>query len=160
MESASGVSQVPDHVLGYLGEQKALTLATATGGGEPHAATYLYVNDGVDLFIWLKPSSRTAENVKSNPRVGFAIDEYASDLRQTKGVQGTGQAAAIGGEEIARVASLFGDKFPELSPGATLSITFFRIEPSELEFIDNTKDGGEPAEGEFGAEFHREHVGG
>ena len=158
--SAQPALEVPSHVLEYISSKSTLTLATASPQGVPHASTYLYVNDGPHLFFWAKPSTTTAKHIEANSTVAFAIDEYASDLRQTKGVQGTGQAAAIGGEEIARVASLFGDKFPELSPGATLSITFFRIEPSELEFIDNTKDGGEPAEGEFGAEFHREHVGG
>jgi uncharacterized protein YhbP (UPF0306 family) len=158
--SATPALEVPSHVLDYISSQNTLTLATASPQGMPHASTYLYVNDGPNLFFWAKPSTVTAKHIEANSTVSFAIDEYASDLRQTKGVQGTGQATAIGGEEIARVASLFGDKFPELSPGATLSIAFFRIEPSELEYIDNTKDGGEAAEGEFGAEFHREHVGG
>ncbi len=50
MES-SRAAEVPQHVLDYVSGESALTLATATGDGEPHAATFLYVNDGVDLFI-------------------------------------------------------------------------------------------------------------
>ena len=158
--SAQPGLDLPSHVLDYISSQNTLTLATASPQGVPHASTYLYVNDGSSLFFWAKPNTVTAKHIEANPTVSYAIDEYASDLRQTKGVQGTGQASAIGGEEIARVAALFGDKFPELSPGATLSIMFFRIDPAELEFIDNTRGGGGTAEGEFGAEFHREHMGG
>jgi hypothetical protein len=62
----------------------------------------------------------------------------------------------LSGEEIARVADLFGQKFPDLSPGATMSISFFRIKPAELGYIDNTKEGADAPEGTFGAEFHRE----
>jgi CRP-like cAMP-binding protein len=63
----------------------------------------------------------------------------------------------LSGEQIARVADLFGQKFPSLSPGATMSIAFFRITPTELQFIDNTGSGGAAPAGQFGADFHREN---
>jgi uncharacterized protein YhbP (UPF0306 family) len=148
---------VPPNVLEYLGQQSTLTLATASPAGDPRASTFLYVNDGPTLYFWTKPQTTTARHVEQNPVVSFAIDEYTEDLRQTKGVQGTGECSVIlSGEEIARVADLFGRKFPDLSPGATMSISFFRVAPTELEFIDNTGDGADAPEGTFGAEFHRE----
>jgi uncharacterized protein YhbP (UPF0306 family) len=150
-------AEVPQHVLDYIGGEKALTLATATGEGEPHAATFLYVNDGVDLFIWLKPSSRTAENVRSNPRVGFAIDEYSDDWRQTKGIQGSGSCEPVTGEGIASAAVKFGDKFPDLTPGgSTANLAFVRIRPEQLEFIDNT--GTEKSAEEFGFDYSSDRV--
>jgi uncharacterized protein YhbP (UPF0306 family)/quercetin dioxygenase-like cupin family protein len=150
---------VPPHVLDYLSEQNTLTLATASPGAVPHASTFLYVNDGPTLYFWSKPNTTTARQVEQNPVVSFAIDSYADDLRQTKGVQGTGECNVIlSGEEIARVADLFGQKFPDLSPGVTMSISFFRVTPADLEFIDNTAAGAEAPEGQFGAEFHRERA--
>jgi uncharacterized protein YhbP (UPF0306 family) len=150
---------VPPHVLDYLSEQNTLTLATASPGAVPHASTFLYVNDGPTLYFWSKPNTTTARQVEQNPVVSFAIDNYADDLRQTKGVQGTGECNVIlSGEEIARVADLFGQKFPDLSPGVTMSISFFRVTPADLEFIDNTAAGAEAPEGQFGAEFHRERA--
>jgi nitroimidazol reductase NimA-like FMN-containing flavoprotein (pyridoxamine 5'-phosphate oxidase superfamily) len=144
-------------VLDYLGQERALTLATATQGGEPHAATLLYVNDGIDLYVWLKPGSRTAENLASNARVGFAIDEYAPDWRQTKGVQGSGRCEPVTGEGIASAAMKFGDRFPDLSPGgSTASIAFYRIVPDELDFIDNT--GSEKSADEFGFSYRTDRV--
>jgi uncharacterized protein YhbP (UPF0306 family) len=148
---------VPANVLEYLSQQRTLTLATASPTGVPRASTFLYVNDGPNLFFWSRPDTTTARQIEQNPVVSFAIDEYTQDLRQTKGVQGSGECSVIlSGEQIAWAAELFGRKFPDLSPGTTLSISFFRIAPTELEFIDNTGAGAEAAEGSFGAEFHRE----
>ena len=151
------MAEVPQHVLDYIGGESAITLATATGDRAPHAATYLYVNDGIDLFIWLKPSSRTAQNVKENPRVGFAIDEYADDWRQTKGIQGSGDCEPVTGEGIAAAAMKFGEKFPDLTPGgSTANISFHRIRPHVLEFIDNT--GTEKSSEEFGFDYSSDQV--
>jgi uncharacterized protein YhbP (UPF0306 family) len=148
---------VPAHVLEYLNRQATLTLATASPAGVPRASTFLYVNDGPNLYFWTKPGTTTTRHVEQNQLVSFAIDEYTDDLKQTRGVQGTGECSVIlSGEEIARVADLFGRKFPDLSPGATMSISFFRIAPTELDFIDNTEEGAAAPDGTFGADFHRE----
>ncbi len=157
MSTEQPAVDVPAHVLEYLSQQSTVTLATASPTGVPRASTFLYVNDGPNLFFWTRPDTTTARQIEQNPVVSFAIDEYAQDLGQTKGVQGSGECSVIlSGEQIARVADLFGQKFPDLSPGATLSISFFRITPTELEFIDNAGAGADTDEGSFGAEFHRE----
>jgi nitroimidazol reductase NimA-like FMN-containing flavoprotein (pyridoxamine 5'-phosphate oxidase superfamily) len=154
MESSAG-SEIPQHVLDYLGEQSTLTLATATKDGEPHAATFLYVSDGIDFYVWLKPSSRTAENVKANSRVGFAIDQYAPDWRQTTGVQGSGRCEVVTGEGIASTAMKFGEKFPDVSPGgSTANIAFYRIRPDELDYIDSSEKDTE----EFGFSYRTDRV--
>ena len=150
---------VPAHVVEYLSSQNTLTLATASPNGVPHASTFLYVNDGPTLYFWTRPGTTTARHLDQNPVVSFAVDEYAQDLRQTRGVQGSGECSVVlNGETIAKVADLFGQKFPELSPGATMSISFFRIVPTELQFIDNTGTGGKTEAGTFGADFSRERA--
>jgi uncharacterized protein YhbP (UPF0306 family) len=157
MASPEAAIEVPDHVVEYLGEQRTMTLATASPAGVPHASTFLYVNDGPTLYFWSKPNTTTARHIEQNPVVSFAIDKYTEDLRQTKGVQGAGECRVLlSGEEIARVADLFGQRFPNLSPGNTMSISFFRIAPTDLQFIDNTESGAASREGAFGAEFHKE----
>lgn len=146
----------PD-IVEYLDRQNTLTLATASPAGTPRASTFLYVNDGPTLFFWSRPGTATARHIEQNPMVSFAIDEYTGDLSQAKGVQGSGECSVIlSGEEIARVADLFGRDFPDLSPGATMSISFFRIAPTELRLIDNSSAGSAAPEGTFGAEFHRQ----
>lgn len=139
---------VPNDVVQFIEGKKTLTLATASGEGA-HATTLVYVNDGPLLYVWLRASSATAEQLQSNPNVGFTIDEYSEDWRQTKGVQGEGECAVVSGDELAKVADLFGRKFPDLRPGATSTVSFFRITPSELHYIDNTKGDDDPDPDEY-----------
>lgn len=157
MSTTDQQDQLPGPVLEYLSTHNTFTLATASPAGIPRAATFLYVNDGPSLYFWTRTSTIIARHIAQNPLVSFTIDEYTSDLSQTRGVQGTGECAPLlAGEQIARVADLFGQKFPSLSPGATMSIAFFRITPTELEFIDNTAASSSGPEGVFGADFHRQ----
>lgn len=152
------MSDVPAEVLEYIKEQHTLTLATTSNDGVPRASTYLYVTDGTQLFFWTRLTSGSARNIAERSQIAFAIDEYADDLRQTRGVHGMGDCSPVTGEDIARAADLFGQKFPKLQPGATTSIAFFAITPTELEFIDNRDSGAVPADGSFGAEFHTRRI--
>jgi uncharacterized protein YhbP (UPF0306 family) len=140
---------VPDHVVDYLDGNKTLTLATVGPDGQPHATTLVYVNDGGTLYIWLRQSADTARHLGTSSKVGFAIDEYSDDWRQTKGVQGDGEAQPADGDELGRAADLFGQKFPDLRPGATSAVTFFRITPTKLHYIDNTSGDGDPDPDEY-----------
>jgi uncharacterized protein YhbP (UPF0306 family) len=158
MSAGDTTLDVPSEVLDYVQGQKTLTLATASPTGVPRASTFLYVNEGPSLYFWTRPTTITARQIEQNPVISFTIDDYTEDLGKTRGVQGTGEASVLlSGEQIARVADLFGQKFPALSPGSTMSISFFRITPTELQFIDNTTaPSGGSSEGTFGADFHRE----
>jgi uncharacterized protein YhbP (UPF0306 family) len=157
MSSGETALEVPPPVLEFLRQQRTLTLATASPAAVPHASTFLYVNEGPTLYFWTRATTLTARQVQQNPVVAFTVDAYAEDLTQTQGVQGIGECSVLlNGEQIARVADLFGQKFPSLAPGSTMSISFFRITPSEIEFIDNTASGSSSSSRTFGAEFHRE----
>ena len=133
MSAAQMTAEVPPEIIAYLDESHTLTLASASPSGTPHASTFLFVNDGATLYFWTRASTLTARHVAQNPVVSFAIDEYNENLDQTRGVQGRGECSVVlSGEQIAHVADLFGQRFPTLSPGSTMSISFFRIVPSEL----------------------------
>jgi uncharacterized protein YhbP (UPF0306 family) len=148
---------VPEEVIDFLSSEKTMTLATATPGGVPYATTLLYVNDGPSIFFWSRSNTTVARHVEQNPLVAFTIDSYEGDLRHVRGVQGTGECSVIlSGMEIARVADLFGQRFPDLQPGTTISISFFRIVPTNINYIDNTEQGAAAAAGAFGAEFHKQ----
>lgn len=158
MSSGEAAVEMLPEVLDYLGEQRTLTLATASPTGVPHAGTFLYVHDGPELYFWTKAHTTTARHIEQNPLVSFTIDRYSEDLQKIRGLQGRGECRVIlSGEQIARVADLFGQKFPALSPGTTMTISFFRIVASELQFTDNT-DAAAHQEGTFGVEFHRERA--
>jgi uncharacterized protein YhbP (UPF0306 family) len=151
--------EVPTELVEFLQQHHTLTLASTSQSGAPRASTFLYVNDGPTLYFWSRATSLTARQIQQNPVVAFTIDHYTENLNETRGVQGTGECSVLlSGEQIARVADLFGQKFPSLSPGSTMSISFFRIIPTELFLIDNTAGTpkSEERRGEFGADFHRE----
>jgi uncharacterized protein YhbP (UPF0306 family) len=139
MVSETSATDVPPHVLDYLRDRQTLTLATASPGAVPHATTLVYVADGIALCVWTDPESTTARHIAQNPVVSFAIDEFAPDWRETKGIQGMGNCQVVlDSVEIARVIELFEGKHPTLSGALTSSLSFFRIAPTELRFIDNT----------------------
>jgi uncharacterized protein YhbP (UPF0306 family) len=152
--------ELPQPVLDYLGSEKTVTLATASAEGIPHASTFMYVNDGLTLYFWARPTSTTAKHLQRNPRVSFTIDEYVQDWNKAKGIQGAGESQLVSsGDEVARAVGLFADKFPTPSSGAsTTNITFFRITPTSLKFIDNAGATINVSDEEFGMEFHRQEV--
>ena len=158
-EAEATVTSVPQHVLDYLGEHMKLTLATASGAGVPHAATYMFVNVGPILYFWARPESATAKQIAQNPVVSFTVDDYVEDWTQMKGVQGTGECRVLlNSEEIINVVRAFADKYPEAQgSGSTTNISFFRVAPTQLQFIDNTS-GGRAEPDEFGLDFKREQV--
>lgn len=153
-------SEVPQQVLDYLETEKTVTLATASSDGVPHASTFMYVNDGPELYFWARPTSTTAKHIQANPRVSFAIDEYVPDWNKAKGIQGDGRCQLVSsGDDVARAVGLFAQKFPSPSSGAsTTNISFFKITPVSLQFIDNTGATISVPEDEFGMDFHRQQV--
>jgi uncharacterized protein YhbP (UPF0306 family) len=158
-EAEAAVTSVPQHVLDYLGEHMKLTLATASATGVPHAATYMFVNVGPILYFWARPESATAKQIAQNPVVSFTVDDYVEDWTKMKGVQGTGECRVLlNSEEIINVVRAFADKYPEAQgSGSTTNISFFRVAPTQLQFIDNTS-GGSAEPDEFGLDFKREQV--
>lgn len=160
MSAAGPPVEVPQEIVEYLTAQRTLTLATVSSSGVPRASTFLYVNEGPTLYFWSRAGTITTHHIEQNPVVSFAIDHYSEDLNATQGLQGVGECQVIlSGEEVARVADLFGQRFPNLSPGSTMSISFFRIVPTDLQLIDNRAATPVATRGDssaFGADFLRE----
>lgn len=153
------VLEVPPRVLDYLRSRTTLTLATASPAGVPRAATLTYVSDGFTLYVWTRRDTTTARHIDQNPVVSFTIDEYAADWRQTKGIQGSGEARVLlDPQEIEQVVARFREKFPALAEEAPTNISFFRIAPTELQFIDSGSAGAEEAEQRLGFDFGSELV--
>lgn len=149
---------VPKHVLDYLGAQSTLTLATAAPTGVPRATTLTYVNEGPVVYIWMRPDTTTARHMDQNPVVAFAIDEYSADWRETKGVQATADAQVVlNPNEVARAKELFERKYTTLAGTLGANISFFRLTPTELQFIDNTS-AGDAERGHGGVDYHRSLV--
>ncbi len=147
----------PPHVLAYLRAEATLTLATASRVGLPHAATMVYVADGITLYFCTRPESTTARNVAQNPAVAFTVDQYSADWSETRGVQGSGECQVLlNAAEIKRVVALFRSRFSFLSETSTANLSVYRIVPSELRFIDGAAGGQSGAT--LGMEYQRSMV--
>jgi len=134
------VLDVPQHVLEYLDAQPTLTLATAARRGVPRATTLTYVNEGPSIYIWTRPDTTTARQMEENPVVSLAIDQYADDWRETKGIQAAAEAQVVlNPNELTRVVALFEQKYPPLAGKLGSGVSLFRITPTELQFIDNAE---------------------
>lgn len=158
MTTQGALLNVPPHVLDYLRERKTLTLATASPNAVPRAATLTYANDGLAIYVWTWPETTTAKQMDQNPIVSFAIDEYTDDWRETKGIQGTGEAQVLlNPEEINRVRQLFQEKYPSLTGTEAGNISFFRVTPTEMQFID-ASSGSAAGDQALGLDYHRDVV--
>jgi len=150
------VVDVPQHVLDFLAAQPTLTLATTLRTGVPRATTLTYVNEGVNVYVWMRPDTTTAQQIEENPIVAFAIDQYADDWRETRGLQGAGEARVVlNPEELSRVVAGLEQKYPPLAGSLSSGVSIFRIAPTELQFIDNA-EAGKPSGG--GASYPRDVV--
>jgi uncharacterized protein YhbP (UPF0306 family) len=159
MSTNRSTIDVPPHVLEYLGEHEVLTLATASSTGLPHAATQVYVNEGLAIYFGTRPGTITGRHIEQNPVVAFTIDEYCADWSKTKGIQGSGEGRALlDPAAIRHVVALFQQKFPFLSDTHATDLSFFRLTPFELQFIDNERAGGETAGQTLGTPYRRSLV--
>jgi uncharacterized protein YhbP (UPF0306 family) len=157
MTTEAAAPSVPQNVLDFLAEHKKLTLATASTTGVPHAAAFMFVNDGAIIYFWTRPETTTAKQVEQNPVVSFSVDDYVEDWTQLRGLQGAGECRVLlNAQEITNVVRLFADKYPAVQAGsATTNISFFRVTPTQLQFLDNTS---KKADDEFGVDFKRDVV--
>jgi uncharacterized protein YhbP (UPF0306 family) len=149
-------AEVPSDVLDFLKTHNTLTLATASLSGLPHAATMVYVSEGIVLYFATRPDTTTAQHIEQNPSVSFTIDEFGSDWNKAKGIQGSGDGQILlSSGEIARIVGLFQQKFPAIGDVRTSNVSLFRISPSSLQFINNEKKDTAQVGTSFVSDWHR-----
>jgi uncharacterized protein YhbP (UPF0306 family) len=126
--------QFPTDVAEYLRLHHVITLGTSSFTGMPHADTVIYANDDWRLYFFGIDSTTIARNVKASRYIAFTIDDYTTDWRKVRELQGVGQcqAADPGEEEWALwlCSQKFGAMF--VRPAGVL----FRVLPGEMHFVD------------------------
>ncbi len=153
MASETPLTSIPSEVQAYLDSHRVLNLATASASGVPHATALLYVTDGLDFYIWTRPGTVTARHIDENPSVAFTIGDDTGDWSATKGVQASGECKVLlDPAAIEAAAARFDEAYPGLLPERRQALSFYRIRPYQLHFIDNEQ------RGEGTAEFHRDLV--
>ncbi len=124
----------PTDVAEYLGLHHVITLGTSSFTGMPHADTVIYANDDWRLYWYGIEGSTIARNVKASRYMAFTIDDYTTDWRKVRELQGVGQCEVAGPEEEEWAGWLCGQKFGPAfvrPPGA-----LYRVFPGEMHFVD------------------------
>jgi len=152
-------ANVPAEVLAYLNDHDTLTLATASTTGVPRAATMVYVNDGITLYITTRPDTTITKHMEQNPSVAFAMSDFSADWSKMKGVQGSAEGQLVlSPSEISRVVALFKQKYSFLSDLRPTNLSVYRIAPTSIEYIDNERTDMDGEGGTFGIDYHHSMV--
>jgi uncharacterized protein len=147
-------SRLREELLEYLATHNVMTIASCDGN-VPWAAAVFYASDSFTLYFLSNPKSRHGTNIAANPRVSAAIHEDYRDWRAIRGIQLEGRAERLGAiRQQARFWRVYERKFPFVKeffrPGRTremlstkvTGIRLYRIVPSQIYYIDNSKGFG------------------
>ncbi len=136
-----------DAALAYLAAHHVMTLATHDGD-DLWAAAVFYVNEGFDLFFLSAPHTRHARHLAASGRAAATIQEDYHDWTAIKGVQLEGAVHALAGEAQARAIHRYQARFPFLraAPAAIQAalgrVTWYRLAPTRVYFVDNSRGFG------------------
>lgn len=133
--------------LSYLRAHNVMTLATAGTEGVWAAAVF-YASEGFDLVFLSAPGTRHGSNIGAGAAVAATVQEDYAGWRDIRGVQLEGEARRLAGGDAAVAADCYARKFPfvrdwrEGPPqvaAALARISWYRLVPSRLYFIDNSR---------------------
>ncbi len=131
---------VKQKVSDFLSSHAYINLATVGPDSTPLAHTVGYASDGATVYFMTDKNTRKAKNIAGNPSVAYTVDEDHTELGRIQGVQMTGKASLLtDGPVIEKVMGIMAGKFPGLDKmPQNPDYVFFKIEPMEAQFIDNT----------------------
>jgi hypothetical protein len=129
---------IPREVVEYLDLHHIITLSTASFTGMPHADTVVFGNDDHRLFFFGVEGSILTRNIRDNRHVSFTVDDYTTDWRKVRELQGVGRCepAPPSDEALVRDVMLrkMGSQF-DRPPGVLYAVT-----PHEMHFVDYDYD--------------------
>jgi PPOX class probable F420-dependent enzyme len=126
----------------YLSAHNVCTVATTRADGSPQANTVEYVSDGLTLYVATDPAATKVENVRRDCRVAVTVDEDYSDWSKIQGVQFGGTAEIVSGAEEQKAGALYIKKFPAIADYPETEMTWLKLTPKILFWLDYTVDFG------------------
>ena len=130
--------------LAYLESHWVMTLATSGAEG-PWAAAVFYASQEFELIFLSADSTRHIQDLAHHARVAATVQEDYREWPEIKGIQLEGIVHRLTGNDRKSAISLYQDKFPFiLSAGAKIQsaimgVSWFRLIPDRLYFIDNSQ---------------------
>jgi uncharacterized protein len=144
-------AETATRIAAFLDAHHVVSLATCGPDG-PHAATVFYVRDGLALLWVSDPNSRHSAELAANARVAATVAPDYFEFDDILGVQISGRAHAIAdASQRANAELLLQARYPSLkrmSEGlptlreAYERAKFYRLEPTRLVLIDNSRGFG------------------
>lgn len=138
-------------IAAFLDANHVVSLATCGPDG-PHAASVFYVRDGLALLWVSHPKSRHSAELVANASVAATVAPDYFEFADIRGVQISGQAHVItDASERAKARLMLQARYPSLkrmSEGppalreAYQRVEFYRLEPTRLVLIDNSRSFG------------------
>ena len=124
----------PSDVVEYLHLHHVITLGTSSFTGMPHADTVIYSNDEWRMYFFALEGPTIARNIKASRYIAFTIDDYTTDWRKVRELQGVGQVQPADNDEVDWALWLCSQKFGMsfTRPSGTL----YRVYPGEMHFVD------------------------
>ncbi|HVU61203.1 MAG TPA: cyclic nucleotide-binding domain-containing protein [Mycobacteriales bacterium] len=125
---------MPLGLVSYLRLHHVVTVSTSSFTGMPHADTVVYANDDRRIYFHVAPDTQMHRNISDSRHVSVTIDDYTTDWRKVRELQGVGRCGLATAEEQQQAERLFVQKFGHhhLAPNGAL----YRMTPSELHFVD------------------------
>ncbi len=144
-------SDLDERIRSFLAAHHVMTLATAGPDG-PHAASLFYACDDLSLLWVSDPNTRHSREIEACPRVAATVSPDYEDFAQIKGLQIAGTARrVVADEDRSRLLALLEASYPflrDLSSGpeklrrAYAHVCVYRLEPTSIVMIDNTRGFG------------------
>lgn len=144
-------AETATRIAAFLDAHHVVSLATCGPDG-PHAATVFYVRDGLALLWVSDPNSRHSAELAADARVAATVAPDYFEFYDILGVQISGRAHAItDASERANAELMLQARYPSLkrmSEGlptlreAYERAKFYRLEPTRLVLIDNSRGFG------------------
>ena len=127
------LDKVKQKILKILGENDAIMIATTGGEYSPWILGAYFVNDGLDIYLFLEKSGKTTANLEKNKKVAISISQNDA----TKDfLQGYGTLEVLGEEEEGRVRSLLMDKMSWFQTYTPVTPSRIRIEKFFVTSLD------------------------
>jgi nitroimidazol reductase NimA-like FMN-containing flavoprotein (pyridoxamine 5'-phosphate oxidase superfamily) len=132
-------------ILGLLGENRIMSLATLRPDGWPQATMVGYVHEDLRLYFAVARTSQKLENIQRDPRVSIAIGQDTPD--RIRGLSMAARACEVTDyEEVARLNAILHARYPEQSVFAPreASAALLKATPTLISVINLSKAPGAP----------------
>lgn len=123
---------IPSEVADYLRLHHVITLSTSSFTGMPHADTTVYTSDDHRLFFFAADRSNLVRNITDSRHVSFTIDDYTTDWRKVRELQGVCRCLPATPAEIEWGMALWSTKYGH----DAVSGAMFVLVPHEMHFVD------------------------